>query len=57
MRLDSGNRSFLALLALGVVLLVALATAACAFLSLLLYGLATEGQRRGLGHPASRPLP
>jgi len=43
MRLDSGNRSFFALVAIGMVLYAALATAACAVLSLLLYRLATDG--------------
>jgi Zn-dependent protease with chaperone function len=43
MRLDSGNRSFVGLLVAGTVLSVALGTAACALLSLLLYRLATEG--------------
>jgi Zn-dependent protease with chaperone function len=42
-RLDSGNRSFLALLGLAVVLYIALGTAACALLSLLIYRLATDG--------------
>ena len=43
MRLDPGNRNFVALLAAGAVLYIALATAVCALLSLLLYRLATEG--------------
>jgi hypothetical protein len=47
-RLDSGNRSFLALLGLAVVLYIALGTAACALLSLLIYRLATPRPRRRL---------
>jgi Zn-dependent protease with chaperone function len=43
MRLDSGNRSFAVLLGAATVLYVALGTAACALLSLLLYRLAADG--------------
>jgi Zn-dependent protease with chaperone function len=43
MSLNSGNRSFLALLGLATALYVALGTAACALLSLLLYRVATDG--------------
>jgi Zn-dependent protease with chaperone function len=42
-RLDSGNRSFLALLIAGIGLYLAFAAAACALFSLLLYRLATDG--------------
>lgn len=45
MRLDSGNRSFVVLLGLATALYVALGTAACALLSLLLYRLANEGSQ------------
>lgn len=43
MRLDSGNRSFVALLVAGLGLYLAFAAAACALLSLLVYRLASDG--------------
>lgn len=43
MTLDSGNRSFLWLLAVGVALYLALAAAACVLLSLLFFRLASDG--------------